>query len=552
MQELKFRNFIPSLFALIAAITISTASNYINISPFSLPVPLLIIGIFAGFLVLNFISYPKATTIQILQLSITGVFINALVLVTAIYGIKYFNLASITLDSDFILSVNPLTPSLSFIFSYLTLISVVRFEDKIVVPKKFKDKENKQAEQQTEDIEPEVIPFETKKAEKPVKISEKTDESTPEKPKSLYEELYPQAKTEPESVKEPEEKEFLLDFSQEESQKAISKDEKPTESKEEFIELDSLPSLNLEEKPQENKTQPAPPAEDNSEEYFDFIPTDIRLVEAPVSKDNDSKGKIAAIGKLLVNNRDIENVIESSVAIAESGIEGKTNVLSSVSGEQIYEKFNRLKQEFEHIREIALVDKGGFILASDYEDKININITGALIAGSYHTLQNYLSQIPFIQPERIFFETENSNNFIIRTNDEFLFSVWNKDFAHIDYSALQSFIDNETISDADMTPLVELGQITNFAASNGSGELINSLDDSNESKKIAAVSSALFENFKVFLMNIKLMKLKRITIFNPEEVITINKFDDGIASFITPIDGLVKISDEFQKIEGIY
>ncbi len=48
------------------------------------------------------------------------------------------------------------------------------------------------------------------------------------------------------------------------------------------------------------------------------------------------------------------------------------------------------------------------------------------------------------------------------------------------------------------------------------------------------------------------MKLKRITIFNPEEVITINKFDDGIASFITPIDGLVKISDEFQKIEGIY
>ncbi len=46
--------------------------------------------------------------------------------------------------------------------------------------------------------------------------------------------------------------------------------------------------------------------------------------------------------------------------------------------------------------------------------------------------------------------------------------MWNKDFAHIDYSALQNFIDNETISDADMTPLVELGQITNFAASNGS------------------------------------------------------------------------------------
>jgi len=294
------------------------------------------------------------------------------------------------------------------------------------------------------------------------------------------------------------------------------------------------------------------PPQTDDDEYFNFIPTDIRLIETSISKDNQSKGKIASIGKLLVNNRDIEGVIESGAANSEGNIEGKTNIVSSVSGEHIYEKFNKLKQEFEHIREIALIDKGGFILASNYEDKMKIHITGALIAGAYHTLQNYLAQISFKHPQKIFFETENSNNFIMKTNDEFLFSIWDKEFKHVDYTVLEGFIEGEAISEADLTPLIELNQIKNFAASDGTGRLVKSIDNTENSEKLAIISSALFENLKVFLLNIQLLKLSRITIFNDEEVITIQKFNDEIATFITPVDGLVKISDNFLKMDEIY
>lgn len=554
MQELKFRNFIPSLFAFIAAVAVSAGSSYLNIiSPFGLPVPLLIIGLFTGYLVLTFISYPKATTVQIIQLAITGVFVNLIVFIVAVCGIKYFNLAPISLDADFVVLINPLTPALSFLFSFIMLIGCVRFEDKPAESPKISNQKKEQVESKVENTQPETISFGDNKISEPAKeknkILNKIEEKREEPAKTLYEELYPQTKNETQNIQEPEKQEIFFGLNEKEPQNKIDiNKEKPLED---FIELESLPSISLEENNQENK-KPSPPPTNDDDEYFNFIPTDIRLVEAPVSKDNESKGKIASIGKLLVNNRDIEGVIESSAAIAENNSEGKTNIVSSVSGEQIYEKFSKLKQEFVHIREIALIDKGGFILASDYEDKMKIHITGALIAGAYHTLQNYLAQISFKHPQKIFFETENSNNFILKTNDEFLFSIWDKEFKHIDYTALEGFIGGEAISEADLTPLIELNQIKNFAASDGTGKFIKSIDDTENSEKLAIISSALFENLKVFLMNIQLLKLSRITIFNAEEVITIQKFNNEIAAFITPVDGLVKISDDFLKMEEIY
>ena len=552
MQELKFRNLIPSLFAFIVAVAAATGSSYITVRPFDLPVPLLIIGLFAGYLTLNVIAYPKATTTQILQLTITGVFINAIVLFAAIFGIKYFNLASITFNSDFIISINPLTPALSFLFSFITLISLVLFEDKTNKSKKQQDQKEKSINKQLEDTQPETISFEGNKISESDKEKNEVISKTEENPVSLYEELYPQTKTENQNTEKPQETEFFFSLNEKEQENKINTNEaKPLESKDEFMEIESLPLIDFEENKQEQKTSPSPSSNDNNES-FDFIPADIRLIEAPVSKDNESKGKIASIGKLLVNNRDIEGVIESGAAIAEAGAENKTNIVSSVSGEHIYEKFNQLKQESAHMKEIALIDKGGFILASNYEDKMKIHITGALIAGAFHTLQNYLSQISFNQPQKIFFETENSNNFIMKTNDEFLFSICDKEFKQVDYTALEGFMENETISQADLTPLIELNQIKNFAISDGAGKLIKSASNSENSEKLAIISSALFENLKVFLMNIQLMKLTKITIFNSEEVITIQKFDNEIASFITPIEGIIKISDDFIKIEEIY
>lgn len=564
MQELKFKNLIQSLFVFIVAIGMSAGSYCISTSTVDLPLPLLLIGLFAGYLVINFLAYPRATTAQILQLTITGVIINAGVLAAAIFVVKRFELSPVSLNSDFLLSISPLIPILSFIFSIFTLINLVKFENINNEAKKNQDKTEIPSEKK-EDVQPETIPFEIKKTdtsiaeksevsikvkEKPVEIQEiKEDE-----PKSIYEELYPQSKTEIKNAKEPEETELFFSLNEnEQPEKIFETKEMPLNQEAEIIKLEPLPTISLEGVIQNNNISSASQIEEKEEpeENFDFIPTDIRLVEAPVSKDKESKGKIASIGKLLVNKRDIEVVIESNELNTEKTSESNTNIISSASGVQIYEKLNNLTEKYTHIKEIALIDKGGFALAGNYEDKMKIQITGALIAGAYHTLQNYLAQISFDAPEKIFFETENSNNFIIKTNDNLLFAIGEKDFKNVDFDVIEGIIDNEENPVADFTPLIELNQIIDFAVSDSEGKFISSSNNSGKGEKQAIISAALFENFKVFLMNIQLVKLKRIVFFCSNKVITIQKYNNQIISFITPEDGLVRVSEKFPLLQEI-
>jgi len=546
MQDIKFRNAVPTTISGVLAIAFTICSSFIPTAPINLPLPLLFVGLFTGFVILNFISYPKANTNQVIKLCITGFFLNLVIAIAAIFAAKALGFAQITLNPDFILLINPSIPAAGFIFSYLTMVTLITFEEKNGETKK-SDKPQPVAKEE----EPEKITFEAK----PAPVQEKVAETQPaqelekeEPSKTLYQELYPQQEKVEKQVEEPKQ-EIFLDFSSSVEEK---KEEKSTElpSAEEFLELEDLPS----EKLQENKEEePLEPQEEKPvpQENFDYIPTDIRLVEAPVSKENENKGKIGSIGKLLVNNRDIEGIIELNAEQASS--EGKTNIISSESGEQIYEKFSKLK-EFGHVKEIALVDKGGFVLANSFAeaDKMKIPITGALIAGAYHTMQNYLLQLSILNPQKIFFETENSNNFMIKTGDNFLFSTWEKVYPHVDFGTLESFLENDELSENELTPLIELELLQNYALSDATGQILNTTHKFPFSENIGIISSALFENLKVFLMNINLLKLRRIVIFSDENVMTIQKFDDKIAAFITPTDGLVKLSEDFQKIENIY
>jgi len=542
MPDIKFRNAVQTIISGILAVVFTVCSSYIAIPAINLPMPLLFIGLFTGLAVLSFISYPKASTGQVIKLCIIGLFLNLAIIGAGIFTASWLKISQITMDSDFILLINPAIPTIRFIFSYVTMISLITFEEKK------QEIKQKPAATKVKEEEQEKITFETKsKLQQEIKENIQPTKEETNAPKTTYEELYPKA-AKPEKKEEPAQ-EIFLDFS--EKTEEIKQKPAALPSEEEFIELDTLPISTLEEQKDEQPLEPKEKQEE-AQENFNYIPTDIRLVEAPVSKENENKGKIGSIGKLLVNNRDIEGIIELNAE--QSSGEGKTNVVSSESGEEFYEKFSKLKQEFGQIKEIALVDKGGFVLANNFEEenRMKIPITGALIAGAYHTMQNYLLQLSILDPQKIFFETENSNNFMIKTGDHFLYSVWEKTYTHVDFGSLEGFLENDELSENELIPLIELEQLQNYALSDSTGQILNTTHKFPFSENLGIISSALFENLKVFLMNINLLKLKRIVIFSNENVMTIQKFDDKIAAFITPVDGLVKLSEDFQKIENIY
>ncbi len=490
MQELIFKNYLKSVFLLVTGIIIASMASILGsfniavpqvftlvLTPVDIPLPLLILGTLAAFLGCCFIFYPKATMGQTLQIAITGVLFNAIIITGSYLLSGYLNAPQITVKPEFIMNFSLLIPGAGFIFSLLTLFSGVKL-------------------QKIEDIEPEQTP-----------------------------EQAPVEQTEPETPAG----ESFESHTPQEIHKIAPKQEE-TGDKET---LEPLEPLELNDSPEVKSEN-------------DFIPTDIRLVQTSHSKETEQKGRIGAIGKLLVNNKNIEGLIES-----EELLNSKTNVITTVSGQKIYGKLDDLKREFSCIREMALVDSGGFILANNFEDKQRVQIAGALVAGAYHTIQNYLTQLSLDFPVRIFFETENANSFIIKTRDEVLFSIWNKEFQQVEYGPMAEILEEKDFSGIDIIPYADLIKVENFAVSDSEGALVNSFGDAESSKVFAAVSSAVFENLKVFLMNISLLNLSKIAVFTPQKTITIIKPRDKIVAFLTDSEDYPKVSEELLAMEEI-
>ena len=479
MQELTFKNYFIALSLIISGIVASAAITTIGDISIDAPIPLLILGSFAAFLVCCFIFYPKATTGQTVQISILGILFNALILLGVHFFNNYLDFFTISLKPQFVLNLNPLILGAGFIFSLVTLRVMTRIEE---VQEEEQIKEQPGASYAAE---PAKIP------QTPLKIhsiqASKNNHQEPENTESL-------------DALEP-------------------------------MELDDQVTIEQDDK---NKN---------------FIPTNIRLIQNSSSKDTEQKGRIGSIGKLLVNNKDIENLIES-----EEILSTKTNVITTISGQKIYEKLNELKSEFSCIQEMALIDSGGFILANNFEDKQRVQIAGALISGAYFTLQNYFSQLELNFPVRIFFETDKNKSFIAKTRDELLFSIWskeNQDLQHIEYGPMTEIMDAEDFSELDITPYADLIKIEAFAVSDIEGMLINSFGDTEKSQLFAAISSAVFENLKVFLMNLRLFNLKKIVVFTPQKTITILKTQDKIVSILTDAQEYPKVAEELLKIEEL-
>ena len=496
--------------------------------------PVYILGALTAFLIMSFIFYPKANLGQTLQIAILGILINAVNFTGSYYAGQYFKLSAITLNPEFILYLNPVIIGTSLLFSILALCAFVKIMEVQVISVEKQGIVEIQKEEPTEntEISENTVVVEE---EKPVNIGEvysstESVESVQESSSHeieatpcTYAELFPESHKQEEKPQEEDFSEYLAGDDLEEREIRSDEDECV---------------LLIEEKPASTKN-------------IEFIPTNIRLSDTQTTRKTESKGQVASIGKLLVNDKKIENVIESNESLEEGILDSRTNVITTISGEKIYEKFSEMKDKFDCIREIALIDKGGFTLANDFEDKQRAQIAGALIAGVYHTLQNYVAQLSLDFPVRIFFETAGANSFIVKTADEVLFSTWEKEFKHVDYGALEEIFAIEDFSLVDMTPYTDLMKIENMAVADIEGNLVNSLEAEN-SEQFAAVTSAIFENLKVFLMNIQLVKLSKIVIFTPKNVLTIAKDNDKIVSILTDSEDCPKISEDLLKMEEIY
>jgi predicted regulator of Ras-like GTPase activity (Roadblock/LC7/MglB family) len=545
-QELNFKKPLTSVLLFLIGIIACSALSLLHLAHMEIPLPVITLGFFAGYLLCTFIFQPGATTGQSMQITIMGIVIAALTLLASSYCVGFIGLTDISIKTDFILSINPLSLGISFFAGLIVSNKLMKLEK--VNPEKpvpqIKEEQKTATGVNITGLNKndglETVPFSVKQDTPNIMEKEDSGEDfPPSEPKNLYEEIYPQ-KTSKETPNKSEEL-YFEDFTAKEIKNAPQNYILPSLKEENILDLNQVQSNA--EKYQPRNINPENP---------DFIPTNIRLIETPTVRESETKGKMASIGKLLVNNKDIENLILNNETAREGSSNGKTNIISDISGQKIYEKFSEIKKEHSQIKEMALIDKGGFILATNFEDKQKAQITGALVAGAYHTLQNYLVQLSLDLPVRIFFKTENALSFIYKTSNELLFATCDKDFSMIEYGPIAEVLEAGNLYEINLTPYADLMKIEKFTMSDIDGRMLNSLDNSDESHNFCAVSSAVLENLKVFLMNIQLYKLSKIFIFTSEKVLTIYKNDTTIASLLTPIDEFPKISESLLNMEEIY
>ena len=169
-----------------------------------------------------------------------------------------------------------------------------------------------------------------------------------------------------------------------------------------------------------------------------FIPEISRLAEATLTKNKDNNCKIASIGKLLVNQRDLENIIEANALLQHTdNIPRSPRVISSESGKILYQKLNLILSEHEEISDLAFIDRNGYIISGLIKNQEKEQIIGAIFCSIFSTLENYLNQINISLPLKIYFEFQNERIFLKQLKDKFVFIAAESGFEFIDYSYLK-------------------------------------------------------------------------------------------------------------------
>ncbi|MFH0703106.1 MAG: hypothetical protein V2B14_06185 [bacterium] len=569
MYKLNFKNnMILPIIIIIAGIILSVALAFIPISSVNIAIPLLKIEALAVFLILNLLIYPKASTMQVIVLSIVNVAIFLVMIAVAVLGFDLLGAKEPFLKHGLILSVSPISLGIGLLASIFAIYMSVKFEikkiEKIIKEEpvlieeveKFKEETPILVEQPEEVIDQKIEePELTSQVSPPVIEEVKEPEIKPEPQEEMFfEEISETEKIEikpeiSEIKEEPQQEEMFFEEIFETPQEPQVQEKVEYEDKTENIfeeELGGLPEINLEENQALKSQEPNDPQQDGQ---YQFIPENIRLVENPMPKEVESKGKIAAIGKLLVNKRDLENIIEVNALMQHigGGTTG-TRIITMISGEKTNEKFEKIKTDYPQVKDLVLLDKGGFVIASVIGDEHKEQTIGAIASGAFHTIQNYLIQLDITNPLKIFFETEDNIYSLIKMDDNILFSSCNKEFEPVDYILIKNILNQENISNHDLSVIRNIKGMIESVITDKEGKLAGSFNGKNPVKS-ASILSAIFENLKVFINHIQPSKLNKITTFTNDKVLVIKKYNDKIAGFLLITEGTIKYSDKIAKIE---
>lgn len=574
MYKIKIKYNHLSIISFALGIVIANIALYLNIFGISIQLPLLLIGLFSILLIFTLVYYSMATTKQALILSFYMFCIVCLMILSVKVVSVFAHIKAFTFTSSESLLCDPFALLVSVIFSVIAF-NFSFFLEKILYSKKNIEIEKEQQNDQDSGISDES-PVEELLDEQPVQDLESFESTTDVleiDDKQLEEEpsLLPSLPDIPiqDNIEPLEEVDYSNYNSEDKSffENQLDSDSDIFEQEEGVLNDESLLAIkNLGALPEidVNSDNTLIKKEDSSHQNesdmfyeeddkdYSFIPDNIRLVDDLEKKPSPlvDEGIISSIGKLLINQRDVENIIEIKSVINQVGQDSDgSNVVTKLLGEQLLTKLQKISDVYFLIKDLTLANKAGFVIASLIEDSKRQYTIGALASGGFLTLQNYLLRIGVKNPEKIFFVMENSVNSLFKVDNFIFYFSCDKDFKLFEYNDLEVFMRSESVNNIELDKLKNANYNIDAVTSTLNGDFMYSLNAKNEA--YSSIFSAIFENLKIFIKNIQNEKLSEIVIFSDNKIITLKKYDETILSFITDKDGPVQLTDNTKHIQNL-
>ncbi|MDD3150687.1 MAG: hypothetical protein PHV68_07610 [Candidatus Gastranaerophilales bacterium] len=225
--------------------------------------------------------------------------------------------------------------------------------------------------------------------------------------------------------------------------------------------------------------------------YNEDIPLNIRSIDFINSKKRDEKGQLASIGKLLINKRDLENVIEANALMQHIETSSSVNLIPFGKSEVYQNLAEKIKSNPE-INDFLIFDNGGFIKYSGRTEKYyQIQQVGAVFSNLFFIIKNYLSQIYEINNLELIFETSSEKLLLIENRDFYLISG-NKNTSFVFYEhILENYFNDLSIR-------------------NPNNDVLN----------------AVFDNTKAFLFHLGLEPIEKIIVFADDKQLLLKQYNN--------------------------
>jgi predicted regulator of Ras-like GTPase activity (Roadblock/LC7/MglB family) len=265
------------------------------------------------------------------------------------------------------------------------------------------------------------------------------------------------------------------------------------------------------------------------DQYTDPLP---KLTESPRSKELDSAGKITAIGKLLVDHRDIENIIETNALMQSVGAETTTtNIISAIAGAKTNEKLSVLT-EIEGIKSAIIVNNAGFIRASTLGDIHKEQVIGAMASGTFGIISKLMVDLGFNPPKDILFESETNYIVLHRLNAEIVSVFIDPDARIYNLSEINDMLvaAPEMSYDEVASSMSSLNGVLGVILASSNGDLLSykMVDDTKNSDKIAETLPVFYHNLGVFIKNMDQGVLRKTVISTNNEILLITRIGANI------------------------